>query len=532
MYAQERSGSAAAGWMALLLLVPLVVAAPFAGRAFSGPDPERVLGQVFVVRALTLALAAALAAVETSVVLLAIPAAVAIGGVAFVRPGQAVIAPGTVRTARELTTANLVVGSIDATSVLLGPILATACLALGGAPTVLALCGGFAVLGALAVSGDVHRRTARRAARRTDRSPATRPTPVRDRPGTATGATPPVDARTSAGLRATLRELRGRDHVVSILTVFTLQHVFMGVVGLMFVVLAVDELDMGSSGAGLLNIAFGVGAVASSIGSSVLAARGRLAPTVVGAAVLMAGGALAVGLVVEVAAASVGLAVAGFARSLLDVSARMLLQRSVPADHLAGTFAIIEVLTSVGLAIGTVCSQLAVATIGAPAGLVVCAAVVLTVVALTAAQVWRADRSADVPLVAITPLRSMPVFAPLPPATLELVARASHERTFAPGSVLMRQGEPGDVYHAVAGGEVEVDVDGRTVRRLGRGAGVGEVALLTDGPRTATVTAVQRTVTLEIAREQFLLAVTGDEAAMHAVRRDLDGFAYPDTPDG
>ena len=90
----------------------------------------------------------------------------------------------------------------------------------------------------------------------------------------------------------------------------------------------------------------------------------------------------------------------------------------------------------------------------------------------------------------------------------------------------MREGDPGECYQAIAGGEVEVTIRDRAIRRLGRGDGAGDVALLSDGPRTATVTAVTRTHTLEIGREVFLLAVTGNESSLRAVHRQIEDFEF------
>ncbi len=533
VFVQEQSGSAAAGWMALALLVPLVVAAPFAARAFAGPRPERVLGLVFLGQFVALTSAAVLAVTGAPLALLAIPASVAIGGVSFVRPGQAVLAPGIVRTARELTTANLFVGYIDSGCVLAGPIIATACLAVGGVGAALGMCALFAAGGIVAARSmwaDQMRANERVDAEALEPEISASQTTWTSQTGRRNQTAPdqiPVnplvheeDARLS--MWRVIKALRGRDHVVVLLVVLSMQHLLMGVMGLMFVVLAVDELGMGASGAGALNVAFGVGALASGLAATLLAGRGRLAPMVAASLAAMAVATMVLGLVVNVPVALVALAVAGCGRSLLDVTARMLLQRSVPPHYLSSTFAIIEVITSVGLAIGTLYSKMVVSTIGAPAGLVIFGAFLVLTLMATTTKMWQADRSADVPIVAVALLHTMPAFAPLHPMALEAVARSSVERVFEPGAVLMQQGDQGDCYHAIAGGSAEVSVDGRHVRSVGRGDGVGEVALLCDGRRTATVTAIDRTQTLEIHRDLFLLAVTGNEASMRAVRRKVD----------
>ena len=130
------------------------------------------------------------------------------------------------------------------------------------------------------------------------------------------------------------------------------------------------------------------------------------------------------------------------------------------------------------------------------------------------------------PVVAIALLRSMPVFSPLPPSSLEAVARGATERTFAAGEVVIREGDPGDSYHAIAGGRVDVDVGGRFVRSLGRGDGVGEVALLHRSPRTASVVAVEPTHTLEIDGDAFVTAVTGHEPSLHTARRRIERLDF------
>lgn len=496
VYAEARGGSSAAGWTALGLLVPAIVVAPFVGKLADGARPIRAVAAVYAVQGITLGIAAWLAVTNAPVLAVTVPAAVAIGGIAFVRPSFAVVAPALVRTARELTIANLFAGYCDSGAVLLGPLITTAVLTWGGPDTVLVVCAGLAAVGVLCTVTLFRH----------------------DRPRTSG----PIEALPS--LRTVLRSVRGKPNVTALLAVLGTQHLLMGFIGPMFVILAVDELDMGGSGAGALNIAFGVGAVCSTVGATVLAGRARLAPVVAAGLAAFALSMIAIGGVTTVAVAIVGLGVAGMCRSLVDVTARMLLQRSAPPQYLASVFAFIEVLTSVGLAAGTVLAQLAVVTVGASAAFVVVGLLPLLVLALTARRIWRADHDADVPVVAIAVLRHNPVFSPLPPAALESVARAAVERHVGAGEVLMHQGDVGDSYFAISSGKVDVVRDGQVRRTLERGAGAGEVALLTDVPRTATVVTTEPTVVLEIEREPFLLAVTGHEPARDAAWRHMASY--------
>jgi CRP-like cAMP-binding protein len=86
----------------------------------------------------------------------------------------------------------------------------------------------------------------------------------------------------------------------------------------------------------------------------------------------------------------------------------------------------------------------------------------------------------------------------------------------------MREGEPGDLFYAIADGELEVARDGTQVARLGRGEGVGEIALLRSVPRTATVTATTDAHLYALAKEPFLLALTGHPGAARAAHGVAD----------
>lgn len=86
-------------------------------------------------------------------------------------------------------------------------------------------------------------------------------------------------------------------------------------------------------------------------------------------------------------------------------------------------------------------------------------------------------------------LQQVPLFSGLDPRELETVARTVHERTFAPGESVAREGEGGVGFFVIREGEAKVELGGSEVRRLGPGDHFGEIALITEGPRTATVTA-------------------------------------------
>jgi len=119
------------------------------------------------------------------------------------------------------------------------------------------------------------------------------------------------------------------------------------------------------------------------------------------------------------------------------------------------------------------------------------------------------DRAAEVPVERLELLRGNAIFAPLPAPTLEQLADALEEVRPTAGEEIVRQGAPGDRFYLVKEGTLEVHVDGRRVQVLGPGESFGEIALLRDIPRTATVRARTEAKLWALERGEFLDAVSG-----------------------
>lgn len=109
-------------------------------------------------------------------------------------------------------------------------------------------------------------------------------------------------------------------------------------------------------------------------------------------------------------------------------------------------------------------------------------------------------------------LRRIPLFAKLEPSKLKLLAFTSERLTFQPGQPLFHQGDMGDAAYVIMDGQADVIVETPqgplTVAHLKRNDFVGEIAILCDVPRTATVSATTELVTLRIAKELFFRLVT------------------------
>ena len=146
----------------------------------------------------------------------------------------------------------------------------------------------------------------------------------------------------------------------------------------------------------------------------------------------------------------------------------------------------------------------------------------MAVLGLGLPPLLRVDRSAKVPIVEISLLRTTPLFSTLPPVQLEGVAHALEPIEVNAGTVIITQGDEGDRYYAIASGLVEVVRDGVAVARLARGEGFGETALLRNAPRNATVTAVEDTHLFGLEKVPFITAITSHPPAQSAADSVID----------
>ncbi len=123
-------------------------------------------------------------------------------------------------------------------------------------------------------------------------------------------------------------------------------------------------------------------------------------------------------------------------------------------------------------------------------------------------------------------LRNVPMFANLDPAKLKLLAFTSERLTFQPGDRLFQEGERGDAAFVILEGSAAVTTRGGSggelhVADLGRNDIVGEIAMLCDVPRTATVTATSRLTALKVRREVFFRLVRDFPDMAIEVMREL-----------
>jgi MFS family permease len=494
VFAYNRGGTAVAGLVAVAQLAPAAVVAPVAASLSDRRSPVVMLAGGYLAQ--VAGMAGTAAAIGAGAPLTAYAAAVfASTAVTATRPAQSALIPSLAATPDQLTAANVVAGWLEAAGAAAAGLLVGVLISLAGVGSVFLVCAGLGLAAALLVAG------------------------LRAQP---LAAEADADASTAnpggvaEGLRLAVRQPRLR----LMLALLTADAVVVGALDLLVVILALTVLGRPPSWAGYLEFAFGAGAVLAATVSAVLVGR-RLGGPILAAALGFSGALAVVAFGPGLAGTVILLAVAGAGHCLLTVATRTLLQRSVPPRLIGRIFGVLEGFTMAGLAVGALLVP-ALAHLGGSRLAVLGVAAVLPLAAVAGGRaVFRLDAGTAVPVVEIALLRSLPLFAELPAPAIEGLAAALRPVRLEAGAVLIRQGDPGDAYFAIAAGELDAEQDGHFLGRYGRGDGVGEIALLRAVPRTATVTAHTAATVYQLDRDLFLTAVLG-----HApTRRQAEGIA-------
>jgi len=216
----------------------------------------------------------------------------------------------------------------------------------------------------------------------------------------------------------------------------------------------------------------------------------------------------------ELAFALLMLAVVGAANSVEDVAAFTLLQRLIPDRVLTRVFGVVWRLAMGGVALGSIVAPALVEAIGARAAFVGVGAILPVLTVATYRKLASIDRDAA-PAPELEFVQRVPMFQPLSIAAKERVAGSLLLQAVGAGDVVLRAGERGDSFYIVRNGALEITAEGLHTT-ADEGDFFGEIALLRDVPRTATVTALVDSHLYVLHRDDFLAAVTGHEAARAA----------------
>jgi hypothetical protein len=214
------------------------------------------------------------------------------------------------------------------------------------------------------------------------------------------------------------------------------------------------------------------------------------------------------------------LVLAGIGTIFVYIGVQTMTQRIAGATVRSRVFGVYEALMQGSVAVGALAVPVLISLAGVTGAFVI-AGLVLPLVALLAGRtLLAADRTVVMRVEELNLLRANPLFALLSAPILESLSAALRPESYTAGQVILRQGDRGDRYFLLAHGAVRIEIDGRLVQTLGPGDGFGEIALLRDVPRTATVLAIDDVVVFSLEREPFLSALTGvpdSRAAAEAV---------------
>jgi MFS family permease len=481
IYAYDFGGAAAVGLLGLVRALPAALGVPAGSAVADRTRRERVLFFVQASRAVALAASAAVVAVGGPHWAVFLLAGITAGLGAAYRPAQLALVPLLARTPQELVATNVSGSILEGLAVLIGPALAGILLTFTGADVVLAICAAISAWAALLVA-------------RISSGPYV--------PARGSGAI----ADLSAGLRTLAREPNTR----LIIGLFASQTFVRGLLNVLLVVTAFRLLDIGESGVGFLNAAFGAGGLLGGMAGLALVSLRRLARPFAAGLVMWGVPLTLIGIWPQTSWTVVCLAVVGAGNAVLDIAGFTLIQRGIDDAVLARVFGVFEVLVIAALGAGSIVGPLLVDQLGPRSALVVAGSILPVLTIFTFPRLRAIDGAVVIPERQLRMLQSIPLFSPLPPTTLERLAAHLAPVAAVAGTELVREGDAGDLFYVVEAGHVEVTRAGGRVTDLGPGDYFGEIALLRDVPRSATCTAKTNVELYTIDRERFVSAVTGN----------------------
>ena len=497
VYGFEIGGAVAVGVIALVRLMPGAIASPFAGL-LGDRFPRRtvLVGSGLAITAV-LAGAAAATAVETAPVVVFALAGLFTVAISGYVPAEAALLPVLARTPQELSASNVTHSAMENSGFLIAALTTGVLLAVATPAVVFGVAALVALLATLVLAGIKRDQ---------------RPDYVTD--GEISG----VLRQTALGFR-TLVEHPGLRLAAATLIVLVF---FEGTAEVLVVILALDMLELGHGSVGYLNAAWGIGALVGGAGLAILLDRGRLAAGLAGGSVVVALATALPGAWPVAVAAYAGWIGIGVGYTIVEVAAKTLLQRLGSDETLGRVIGSLEAARMAAMAIGSISASAIVALLGTRGALIALAAVLPLFVILFWTRLRAFEVGAPVAEGNYTLLRENSIFTPLPVATLERISHDLIPVAVQTGEEVITQGDQGDRFFLIEEGEVEVFEDGDFCRAEGPGESFGEIALLRDVPRTATVRTKVPTRLLALERDQFIAAVTGHQRSHQVAHTVVD----------
>ena len=493
VFAFEHGGVSAVGVAGLVRLAPAALIAPFAVSFGDRFPRERFLLAMVLIGSAALAGSSAAAFVGGRVAVFVLAAMVGLSST-LVRPAVQALLPSLARTPEELIASNGATSTIESLAALLGPLLAGALLSLAVVGTVF-LLGAGALFAAAMLLARVRLESR-----------------VTLAPWAGDGG---VRGVLVAGFRAIVRRSSAR----LIVGLAVAQTFVRGCLNVLIVVLVFQVLGGGAAEVGYLTAAIGVGGLVGGLGAMTLEGRRLAVPF--GIALMFWGAPLVlIAPRPDLAAATFLLAIVGAANSVEDVALFTLLQRIVPDDILARVLGLFWGLAMGGVAIGSIAAPAVANAVGPRTAFVVIGSILPLLAIVAYRRLVEMDRTL-LPAAELALIEKVPMFAPLSVAAKERIAANLVPISVSAGDVVIRRGDRGDRFYIVGDGEFHIDAGSRQATAHAADY-FGEIALLRDVPRTATVTAALDSQLFALRRDDFLAAVTGHSAASAAGKAVVD----------
>ena len=490
-------GVTAVGVWAVVRLGLLAAVTPFASGLADRFPRKRVMVFSDVTRCVLVAMAAAAVFWGLAPAVVFVLATLASLASSAFRPAQAALLPTLADTPAELTAANGTSSTLESLAFFVGPALGGLLLTVADIPLVFALNAVTFAWSALVVSSI-----------KVPAAPEPRADPVGDDKASA----PAEDSEPSRGFWsesvAGFRTIWDNPDLRMVTGIYCAQTVVAGASIVFGVAVAVDVAGLGPKGVGYLDAALGVGAVIGGLVAIGRASKFRLATDFAFGVILWALPLLLISVWPQLLPAFAAMFIIGAANPIVDVNASTILQRLTPDAVLGRVFGALETGLITTMALGALIMPLLIRVVGLRWGLAVLGIAVALVVVPGLPRLRRLDASLTPPA-GLELLEKASIFAPLDRPTLENLARRLVEISVASGRVIIAEGEVGDRFYLIESGAVVVTQDGRELRREQAGDFFGEIALLRDVPRTATVTTTEDSVFRVLEREDFLSALDG-----------------------
>jgi MFS family permease len=498
----NRGGVIAAGLLGAVRFIPAIIAGTLAGNMVERFRGDRLLVVLGLIRAaaaagtaVTIASAGTtMADKEVTMYALFIFAAVAAAAGAPVRPTQVTLMPAIARSPGELVAANTVWATGEGVGAFVGPFIAALLMAINLHAAVAAIAAvTFLVTAAISLGLRFEQAADAAGGGRKQAQGGVR---LRD------------------GIRLVIR--RPLLHWTMLGTFG--QVVTRGLMSALVVAASIELLRMGQGGMGLLSAALGFGGLLGAIFAMASRRSERLVRTMLVGLTFWGVPLSIMGLIPVPEVALVAMIVIGVSNATYDVALFTILQRATSNEERASVMSVLEGVIGFGAVAGSLLGPLLLIVLGPRTSLIVGGALLPLLVVLLYTRIGNAEQITRVKEGVVDLLRHVPEFAELPMTAVERVAEGMVAFSAPAGTALMTQGESGDRFVVIESGEIEVVVDGRPIHRLGRGAGVGEIALLRRSPRTATVNAITDVTGYSVDAPTFLAAVAGPRAAAVAQR--------------